>query len=491
MNHWQRIQEIFERVIDLEPQERAQVLREQTAGDPELLSKVQALLQADSAPLGEFEEGAGQLFAALREEAPAEDLCGTQCGAYTIEAHLSTGGMAHVYRAKRSSAGTSRRVALKVMRPGLDNQRGAARFQQERELLAKLEHESIVAFLDAGALPDGRPFLAMEYIDGVSITEWSTQRSVGERIRLFQKVLSTLQYAHQRLIVHRDLKPSNIMVGAQGSPKLLDFGVAERVDEDDGSRPKQEAMTPGYASPEQRSGERLTTVSDLYSMGLLLHELLVGRVPADADSLAEAELDGQLIPILRKAMAADPGERYASADQFAADLGHFLRKEPHSAGSSAWPGRAGLFLRRNLWPCALAGALLIALVFGWISSHLDRRLAEQEANSGWAAHAQAKSVARIFEQWIASQDPLTRADTILYLEGALERDASGMPEAEALLRMTLAELHLERGEPEKARGHAARAYALAQVTRGIGWRDRERAADLAERSGVELADMDE
>jgi serine/threonine protein kinase len=487
MKRSEQIQELFEQVIDLDSDERTRILQAACKGDDSLIAQVERLVAADKEPIEEFEEGAGGLFAALQAEAPAEDLIGTKFGAYEVEAHLSTGGMAHIYRATRTSAGTQRRVALKVMRPGLDTQQWAARFQEERELLATLEHGNIVAFLDAGALPDGRPFLAMEYIDGVSITEWASALPMSARIELFQEVLRTLQYAHQRLIVHRDLKPSNIMVTSQGTPKLLDFGVAQRMPAEE-TEPTpdatQDAMTPGYASPEQKRGERLTTVSDLYSMGLLLHELLTGDVPRGADNLAAAKLDSRVLPILRKALTSEPLQRYASADQFAADLEHDLRKEPHSATAHPWSTRAALFLQRNIWPSALAGALLVAIVLGWINSDLDRRLANQEASTGWAAHAQAKAVARIFEEWIASQEPVSRTETIAYLEGALERDTSGMPEAEALLRMTLAELHIGRGDSERARPHAVRAYELAQDTRGIGRKDRERATRLFEQTGA-------
>ena len=176
MNRWQLVRELFEETVALDASARARVLNEKTGGDAELVRRVEALVAADATPFDAFDRGATDLLQDLRSEPPAEDLCGETFGQYRIEEHIAAGGMAHVYRATRTSAGTERRVALKVLRHGLDTDAFLLRFQHERETLAALEHENIVSFMDAGALPDGRPYLVMEFIEGVSLTDWGRAR---------------------------------------------------------------------------------------------------------------------------------------------------------------------------------------------------------------------------------------------------------------------------------------------------------------------------
>ncbi len=495
MKRWQLVQELFEETTALDAGQRARVLRERAPDDAKLAREVEALVAADAHPRAEFERTATDLLLELRDdEPPAEELCGAVFGAYRIEAHLSSGGMAHVYRATRASAGTERRVALKVLRPGLDTEAFLARFRRERETLAALEHEHVVAFLDAGTLPDGRPFLVMEYVEGVPLTRWGRGVPLRARLELFLQVLAAVQYAHHKLIVHRDLKPSNVMVTGAGVPKLLDFGVASVLDPV--AEPVREAvsrapLTPGYASPEQLRGEAVTTASDVYSLGALLHELATGELPAEnaareaRSSDSAPRLDGDLGAIARKALAVDAAERYRSADHLASDLRRFLAHEPVSARAGTWTYRARLFARRHRGPLALAAALVAATVAGWIGSDLDRRSAEREAGLGWGAHAQARFFAGALEDWIvsaAAADGALGAEAAADLEAVLREDFSRFPEAETLMHMTLAELYLERGEPERAREHAERAWQLAQDTRGIGTGDRARAASLLERT---------
>ena len=392
--------------------------------------------------------------------------------------------MSHVYRATRSSAGTERRVALKVLRPGLDTRAFLDRFQRERQTLAALEHEHVVAFVDAGALPDGRPFLVMEYVDGVPLTAWARDVELNARLELFLQVLRAVQYAHQKLVVHRDLKPSNVLVTSQGVPKLLDFGVAsvlatERASAEDGG-----PLTPAYASPEQLRGDPVTTASDVFSLGVLLHELVAGRLPRAAPDPVAGEVPADLGAVIRRALAADPAQRYRSADHLADDLRRWLSAEPVSARPATWSYRASLFARRHRWPLAVAAAIVAALAIGWIGSDLDRRLAEQDAGIGWGAHAQAKAAARVFESWIASAsaaDPALADAAAAHLERALEQDLAELPEAETMVRLALADLYLDRGDALRASAHAERAWELARTTRGVGRAERERARRLRER----------
>jgi serine/threonine-protein kinase len=457
------------------------VLKGRARGDEQLVREVEALLTADAAPHGALDGSALELLQELRDEPPAERLCGVTFGPYRVDEHLSSGGMGHVYRATRMRAGTERRVALKVLRPGLDTEAFLQRFQRERELLAALEHEHVVAFLDAGALPDGRPYLVMEYVEGEPLTQWGRRVPLRARLELLLQVLAAVQYAHQQLVVHRDLKPQNVLVTAQGAPKLLDFGVATALEAEGEGGGAHAPLTPTYASPEQLRGEPLTTASDVYSLGLLLHELVTGELPG----VRAVTLGGDLGAIARKALAAAPALRYRSADHLADDLRRHLASEPVSARPATWTYRAGRCARRNRWPLALAAAVVVAVVAGWVGADLDRRHAQQEAALGWGAHGQAKVVSRLLEDWIAgaaASDGALGADAAAYLEAALRDDLTDLPEASTLVRLALARLYLARGERERAAAHAERAFELARTTRGIGQADRERAAELRARA---------
>ncbi|MBK8178404.1 MAG: serine/threonine protein kinase [Planctomycetes bacterium] len=483
MTRWQLEQELFEEMAALEPSARSRVLRERAGGDEELVRRVERLVAADARPLAALEGTATDLWLALRDEPAPETLCGTTFGPYRVDAYLASGGMAHVYRATRTSAGTERRVALKVLRPVLGGEDFLARFQRERETLAGLEHEHVVAFLDAGALPDGRPFLVMEYVEGVPLTAWARGVPLGRRLELFLQVLAAVQYAHQKLVLHRDLKPSNVLVTAQGAPKLLDFGVATALEPAGQGVGVPGPLTPGYASPEQLRGENVTTASDVYSLGVLLCELATGG-GAEEPERAPA---GDLAAIVEKARAPIPRERYRSADELAGDLRRFLAAEPVSARRATWAYRAQLFARRNRWPLALAAAIVVAAVAGWIGSDLRRRSAERDASRGWGAHSEARAAARVFEEWIASTaaaDPRLGAAAAAHLESSLRGSLAERPEAETLVRLALAELYLQLGDRAAAALHAEHASRLAHSTPGVGEAERRRAAVLLERSGA-------
>jgi serine/threonine-protein kinase len=486
MNRWQLEQELFEATAALEASARARVLRERAGGDEELVQRVERLVAADAHPLVALEGTATDLWLALRDEPAPEMLCGTTFGPYRVDAYLASGGMAHVYRATRTSERTERRVALKVLRPVLAGEDFLARFQRERETLAALEHEHVVAFLDAGALPDGRPFLVMEYVEGTPLTAWGQGVPLRRRFELFLQVLAAVQYAHQKLVLHRDLKPSNVLVTAQGAPKLLDFGVATVLEPAGEGAGVPGPLTPGYASPEQIRGEAVTTASDVYSLGVLLHELATGAA-GDGAERARRALSGDLAAIVQKALAPVPRERYRSADDLAGDLRRFLASEPVAARRATWAYRARLFARRNRWPLALVAAIVVAAVAGWIGSDLRRRSAEREASRGWGAHAQAKTAARAFEEWIvcaAAADPVLGAAAAAHLEATLRGRVAELPEAETMVRLALAELYLRLDDRARAAPHAERAARLARSTPGVGEAEKRRAAELVERSGA-------
>lgn len=490
MNRWELVQALFARTLESPPAERARLLAE--VEDPALAREVGVLIAADSVPFEGLDGESPSLLGVLAADLDPSAACGEEFGNYRIEELLASGGMAHVYRAVRTSAGTERRVALKVLRPALDAAAFLARFQQERETLASLEHANIVSFLEAGALSDGRPWLSMELVEGLPLTEWGRGLPRRRRIEVFLQVLDAVRHAHAALVVHLDLKPSNILVTEQGVPKVLDFGVSAVLDARSGADAGRAAGTPRYASPEQLRGGRITTASDVYSLGVLLHELLV-EAPPPAEGLAPGRPTRDLAAILKRALEPDPHARYASVESLADDLRRTLAHEPVAARPATWRYRAGRFLRRQAWPVALAAATVLASVGGWIASDLERRGAEREAGRGWSAHAQTRLTAKVLEEgWLATagHDAGTADAAVAWLEGRLETGIDEHPETEILLRGTLARWLELQGRPAAALLQVEAALARAAETGAVGLRELERLR--AARDGLRraLADRD-
>lgn len=286
---WERIKEIFEAALRRPPDERSAYIERARAGDRALRQEVASLLAAHERADRFLEEPAVSRTWEREPEVTGLSLVGRRLGAYRVIRELSRGGMGTVYLAVRADEVYRKRVALKVVNPGMHTDDILRRFGQERQILASLDHPNIARLLDGGATEDGRPYFVMEYIEGEPITQYCDQRrlSIRARLRLFQQVCAAVQYAHQNLIVHRDLKPSNILVTTEGVPKLLDFGIAKILNPELTGVSSMTTtmtlavrpMTPEYASPEQVRGGPVTTASDVYSLGVLLYELLTGHRP--------------------------------------------------------------------------------------------------------------------------------------------------------------------------------------------------------------------
>ena len=316
--------------------------------------------------IGDAIRDAASTVSVLWEPAP-----GDRFGPYRILHALGRGGMGAVYLAERDDDQFRMTVAIKLMRSNLVTHETLERFKTERQILASLDHPNIARLLDGGAAPNGTPFVVIEYIDGEPITDYCRRHelSIRDRIRLFRKVCSAVQYSHQNLIVHRDLKPGNILVTKDGEPKLLDFGIAKLLDPAASSQTQTNArlMTPDYASPEQVRGEPVTTATDIYALGVLLYELLTGtaslqsRQTTDTYAIEQAicteeptrpsttrrELRGDLENILLMALRKEPARRYASAEQFSEDLRRYLEGYPIVARQDTWSYRTSKFVRRN------------------------------------------------------------------------------------------------------------------------------------------------
>lgn len=420
---WKRLEDIFQAVLDLPPGERTSYLLEHCADDEALRTEVEKLL-AQYQEAGSFLDAPALqnsgLLSTLRDhldtlEQAGEPLVGRRAGPYRIEAEIGRGGMGTVYRAVRDDGAFDQRVALKLVRRGLDTAEILDRFRRERQILAMVNHPNIARLFDGGSTDDGRPYFVMELIAGRTLVDYCSQQNVTleGRLRLFREVCAAVGHAHQNLIIHRDLKPANIMVTNEGQVKLLDFGIAKMLQPDfaDPARTQPapgSLLTPDYASPEQVRGEPVTTATDVYALGLILFELLTGkkaqRVPSS--SIAEIErvvcqtlpqkpsdtqlegvahlpgkLRGDLDNIVLKAIQKEPGRRYLTVTQLAEDIERYSAGRPVIARPDSAFYRASKFVTRNKWGVAAAAALLLTLAGGIIATTRQTRIAREHFNS--------------------------------------------------------------------------------------------------------------
>ena len=389
-----RVRVLFHELADLPPGERERILAERQIA-PEVRTELESLWSFDSPDslhLTECVSGAAEelLDSAARREVH-------ECGPYQLVRLLGRGGMGAVYLGERTDGEIQQTVAVKLFSADNDHPGWRDRFLQERQLLASLNHSSIVRVLDAGRTGDGRPYLVMEYVEGVSIDVHTAPMDLCERLTLFLRVCEGVSYAHQRLIIHRDLKPSNILVDASGQPKLLDFGIARILDDTrDATQTVERLLTPNYASPEQFRGVNQTTATDVYSLGAVLYKILTGRSPHESDahmsqiadiiagireiptpSHLNRKLPADVDYILRKALRLEPEERYASVDAFASDIRALLESRPIEARSGAAWYRARKFLRRYWIPVVAAMVVIASLSTGLYIANRERLVAEQ------------------------------------------------------------------------------------------------------------------
>jgi serine/threonine-protein kinase len=524
-HRFQHIKDIFHDALGQPPEERASYLHGRCAGDTALQRDVQSLLDAHDPEDTFMRPPTAQELEGVVDPRHADSLVGQRIGAYELRRLIGAGGMGEVYLARRADGVFEQEVAVKIVKRGMDTDALLRRFHAERQTLATLNHPNIARLIDGGATDDGRPYLVMEYVEGLPIDSYCRVRSADtrQRLELFIKVCTAVHYAHQHLLVHRDLKPANIVVTEDGEPKLLDFGIAKITDprrsDDHGATTAQplRLMTPEYASPEHVRGERITTASDVYSLGVTLYELLTGKRPYRITTSVQSEIEqvvcehepekpstavsdieathsetplgdgddgtrsrllstrrlrqqlvGDLDNIVLMALRKEPHRRYGSVQALSDDVRRHLDGLPVLARADTLGYRTSKFVRRH-WGGVLAGAaVLILLLAGVTATAWQARRATQQRDNAVAAHRRAELALDFLDEMLSSVDPRrARGRDVTILRELLEQAAyraesefTSEPEVEAVVRTTIGNAYRSLGLYDQARPHLETAVSL-------------------------------
>jgi serine/threonine-protein kinase len=512
---WERIKQLFAACADATDAERAALLGDTTTCPPDVRAEVEALLaaHAGAAPL---DAGAAQFGAPLFADA---DALPERIGPYRPRSRLGSGGMGTVYLAERDEPGIAQRVALKQIRAGLDSPSQRQRLARERAILARLSHDGIARLFDGGIDADGRPWFALEVVDGEPITRYADRLRLAPaaRVRLFRRVLDALAYAHRNLVVHRDIKPGNVLVTADGRPKLLDFGIAKLLDEDDATQTTQ-ALTPAYAAPEQLDGGVIGTATDVYALGMLLYELLCGRLPyaidparrvAYADAVAHAEperlrkalardaepdaatlaarrgsnvavlaraLDRDLDAIVERALAKSPEARYASVDAFAADLDAWLAHRPLPGAQASRGRRIGKYLRRHRAGVAAVAAIAATIAIGLGVAWTQARQIERHARTALAVREYLTGIFAAIDPEQARGREIPLREVLDQGARRAERGLADQPALRGALLSDFGAIYASLGDEARAIGLLESARAALAADAGSDRAERARAA---------------
>jgi serine/threonine protein kinase len=501
------LQQILDEAQTLPPHERLRFIREACATDSELYANAVHELESRQQWFGT--DGA---MDPEDSEDPAVDLTGERIGPYRIVRSLGRGGMGEVFLAERADEQFRQQVAIKLVRRGLLSRHVQGRLKLERQILATLDHPNIARLFDGGTTTDGTPYIVMEYVDGEPIDTYCDSRSltIEARLKLFMVICSAVHRAHQNLIVHRDLKPSNILVARDGTPKLLDFGIAKMLDDRQMmhtmavTQADYRVLTPDHASPEQIRGDPITTASDTYVLGVVLYELLCGCKPftlkgnrlgdleraiceetppapsvviqarEDAPGIARQrgtsparlrrELAGDLDNIVLMAMRKEAERRYSSVEQFAADIARHLDGMPVLARADAWSYRAGKFLKRHALVAGLAAAFVALLTGFSITTYVqsgriarERDVAQVERARAQTAQRRAEGVAEFLIDSFRAADPshargkeITAREILDQGAARIGKELSAQPDLQATLLDTIGSVYLSLDLPEDA-----------------------------------------
>lgn len=504
-----KVKELFEEASKLSADKRELYLNQKCSDDPVLKKEIISLFHS----LENSEDFLEEPLNIIEQNKISfiDPFIGKQIGSYIIEGKAGSGGMGTVYTGKRNDKEFEQKVAIKILKHGIASEYLLKRFQFERQTLANLQHPNIARLLDGGRTADGLPYLVMEYIDGIPITQYCVENklSVLQSLNLFRDVCIAVQYAHQNLVIHRDIKPENILVTNDGIPKLLDFGIAKLINEDlvdysDGlTKTGVWHLTPEYASPEQIKGEKITTATDVYSLGVLLYQILTGFQPYKITNNSPASISkviteeviakpseklkqtqnatfankillekkykhikGDLDNIVLKAMHKDPARRYVSVEQFSEDIRRHLIGLPVIAQKDTASYRLSKFIKRHIVGFTSSVAFIVLLIISLIVIAWQANIASKERDIAKLEAQKVEIVNNFLQEMLSSVDPNeVSKDVKVYdvLKKASEdvgRNFASHPEIEALLRRTIGKTLISLSEYEEAKPHLIKSLEL-------------------------------
>ncbi len=512
---WNKIQSLFEKALDLNPSERENFLKSKCSDDKELFDEVASLLLADEKQHSIFSGSAADYLTV-----GDSSLDGKTFGNYRAIKQIGSGGMGSVYLAERADGHFEQKVALKVVKPGMNTQEIITRFEEERQILARLQHPHIARLLDGGISELGLPYFTMEYVKGKPITEYCDENNltIEQRLELFKKVCEAVLYAHQNLVIHRDIKPSNILVQEDGTVKLLDFGIAKVFEEDDDkkflTRTGMRVMTPEYASPEQVKGDPVSTATDIYSLGLILYQLLTGCPPYEVTSTSALEIEriicltepqkpstmitkislsgkesskktnpkyilekrrttvsklkkriaGDLDNICLMAIRKEPDRRYSSIAQLITDIDNHLNELPVIARKSTAGYRTKKFIQRHKVGVIVASiaVTLIALVTAFYTIQLaeERDRAKLEAEKSRKVSEFLAGIFQVADPEESKGETITARELLDNGVKRIESELSDQPEVLANMLGVTGNVYKSLGLYENALVLLQKAYSI-------------------------------
>ncbi len=479
---WERIQALFHEVADLPGPAQRAFLEVECRDDPALMAEVLGLLEEDARGDSLLDRNVAHVAGQVLEQGIPPALLDQDFGPYRMKQVLGEGGMGVVYLAEREDLGSV--AAIKILRDAWLSPDRRERFASEQRTLAQLNHPSIARLYDASTLPDGTPWFVMEYVEGVPLTQFCEEHasSIPERLRLFRAVCEAVEHAHRHLIVHRDLKPSNILVKPDGSVKLLDFGIAKQLDSLEGpvdrTRTGLRLMTPAYAAPEQILGEPVGIHTDIYTLGVVLYELLTGRLPFDLANRTPSEAEAVVVEqrperpsaaakeksvsrrawadldvLCLTAMHIEPQRRYRTVEALIRDIDHYLAGEPLEARPDTFGYRLGKYVRRNWRPVSAATASFIVVV-GLVVFYTVRLATARNAAVAEAARTQRIQhfMLNLFQGGEEAVGPADSLRVVTLVDRGV-RDAQGLdgePAVQAELYETLGSIYQKLGKLDRA-----------------------------------------
>ncbi len=544
IQQWQRVRELFDAIADLPADAWDAALDQRGVTDLGLRTEVLGMLRADRKDMirTAVDAHAPDMVADLaadiaHAEAASEQtrLAGLIVGSFQLVREIGSGGMGTVWLAKRIDGQFEQSVAIKLIRAGWDAADQLVRFRAERQILANLSHPNIAHLIDGGVTADGKPWLALELVDGVDLRDYCDAHvlDIGARLRLFLTVCSAVSHAHTHLVVHRDLKPSNLLVTHDGKVKLLDFGIARLIDNGTNQASLNRVFTPEYAAPEQIRGEVMTTSVDVYALGLLLYELLTGRRPYQVKNSTPAAyeraildqeptrpslsvsqqvggddidrrtaqrlkraLRGDLDEIVLKALRKQPEQRFASVSEFAADIENYLARRPVVARRGGWRYRSARFLRRHALATGLIGLALLSLSTGLAVASWQANEARIQRDVARAEAAKSAQTTEFLLDIFRSADPAATQGEKITAEALLKSGAQRAeqfrfndPAVQVDLLLAMGEAYLGIGAAKEAFPLFKRALDVQSARLPAATEKRVRALTLLARTQGNLDDL--